>query len=46
MKNIKVDFRILFIIILYIYLSNKNVKYENITSLENKWLDIELNFNK
>ena len=46
MKNIKVDFRILFIIILYIYLSNKNVKYENSTSLENKWSDIELNFNK
>ena len=46
MKNIKVDFKILFIIILSIYLSNigcENKKNKNI-NLENKWMDIRLNF--
>ena len=43
MKNIKVDFKILFIIILSIYLSN--IGYENKKiNLENKWIDIKLNF--
>lgn len=48
MKNIKVDFRILFMIILCIYLNHggfENNKCKNI-NLENKWEDIKLDFNK
>ena len=44
MKNIKVDFKILFIIILSIYFSNIGSENKKNINLENKWMDIRLNF--
>ena len=48
MKNIKVDFKLLFIIISCMYLNHECVKYNKYknTNLEDKWINIKLDFDK